>query len=134
MKTKTKYEILLLIFFISFLSSLMLSLAPTTIICDVNEGGDVVNHSKYSKTFGIPNSDYGVAIFIFAIILTTLQIRNPTKNKRNLIHLMVVIGASIAIYYFYLQQFVLEAYCKYCIVVDTALVVSLLVVLFNWRK
>jgi len=134
MDTKTKYEILLAIFFISLLSSLMLSLAPSPLICNLNEGCGVVENSVYSETFGIKNADYGVAIFIFAIILTLLHLKNPTENKKNLIHLIILIGASIAIYFIYLQIFVLKAFCKYCMVVDTALIFGLLTIIFNWKK
>lgn len=129
-----KYNILLILFTLSLASSLVLSLTPISEICDPGAGCSVVHHSVYNKTFGIQNSHYGVVIFALVILLTLSQLKNPTKNKKNLIHAVIIIGSLIALYFIYLQQFVLNAYCKYCMVVDLSMLAALLIIIFKWKE
>ena len=129
-----KYKILLILFVLALASSLILSLAPLSEICDPGKGCDVVQHSSYSSLFGIKNSHYGVAVFTLAILLIFSHIKNPTEKKKNLIHVIVIIGSLVALYFIYLQQFVLTAFCKYCMVVDVSMLAALSIIIFNWKK
>ena len=72
-----KYKILLILFIISLVSSLMLAFIPNGETCNVEDTCNAVQASKYSETFGIKNSHYGVAIFLFLTILTFSEIRKP---------------------------------------------------------
>ena len=136
MKTKNlKYEILLALAIISLLSSLILSFTPIPKSCDINgEGCDAVYNSSYNYTFGIKNSYYGVFIFLFLSLLIYSQIKKPTDVKRNIIHIAIIFGSIVATFFLYIQQFVLDTYCKYCVIVDISLLLSLLVIIFNWKK
>lgn len=129
-----KYRILLALFIIALTASLILSLIPVSQICDPNEGCDVVQHSSYSKTLGIKNSYFGILIFALGSLLIYSQIRKPTQKKRKLIHAIVIAGSIGAIYLIYIQKFVLNAFCKYCMTIDISLLVALLVIIFNWKK
>jgi len=132
---KFKYEILLVLVIISLLSSLILSFAPAQEFCDVNEEGcGVVHTSSYNYTFGIKNSYYGVFIFLFLSLLIYSQIKKPDNIKRNIIHLAIIFGTIVATAFLYIQQFVLNAYCEYCVIVDVCMLLSLLVIIFNWKK
>ena len=131
---KHKYKILLALFLIAFVSSLILSLVPVSQICDPGKGCDVVQHSKYNYTFGIKNSYFGVAIFALGVFLIFSHIHHPTKIKKNLIHLAVITGVIIALYFIYLQSFVLNAYCKYCMIVDLSLLAALILIIFKWKE
>jgi len=132
---KFKYEILLVLAIISLLSSLILSFIPVQEFCDVNEEGcDVVHSSSYNYTFGIKNSYYGVFIFLFLSLLIYSQIKKPTNTKRNIIHIAIILGTIVASSFLYIQQFVLNAYCEYCVVIDVCMLLSLLVIIFNWKK
>ncbi len=131
---KYKYEILLILFIISLISSAILSFNPTSEICEPGSGCEVIHASKYDFTFGIQNSHYGVIIFIFMIFLTYSQIKKPKKNKRLLIHIGIILGAIIAVYFIYLQQFVIKSYCKYCMVIDISMLIALVIIIFTKRK
>jgi len=132
---KFKYEILLVLAIISLLSSSILSFIPTQEFCDVNEEGcDVIHSSSYNYTFGIKNSYYGIFIFLFLSLLIYYQIKKPTDVKRNIIHMAIIFGTIVASSFLYIQQFVLNAYCEYCVVVDVCMLLSLLVIIFNWKK
>lgn len=125
-----RYKILLGLFILSLLSSLILSFTPVSEICDPGEGCDVVHYSPYNYTFGVQNSHYGIAIFTIMILLTLWQIKKPRKFKEKIISISVAVGSLIAIYFIYIQHSILQAYCKYCLVVDFSMLVSLIVLLY----
>ncbi len=129
-----KYKILLILFILSLISSLTLSLKPVSETCGIRSGCEVIHYSGYDSTFGIKNSNFGVFIFSFLILLTISQIIKPKKNKKFLIHISIIIGSGIAIFFLYLQQFVLNAYCKYCLVIDFSLILALIIILPEIRK
>ena len=131
---KYKYHLLLILFIISLISSIILSIANTEQICDINKGCDIVQNSKYSETFGIKNSVYGIIIFSLLIIITIMQIYKSTKNKKIMISTAIILGSLIAIYFIYLQQFVIKSYCKYCMIVDISLILALILLIITWKK
>jgi len=129
-----KNKILILLFVVAFVGSLLLSITPLSETCIVAESTcSVIEKSIYSDTFGIKNSLYGVGIFAIMIILAYSQIRKPRKTKQYLINLGTTIGAIIAIYFLYLQQFILKAYCQYCLIVDISIVLALIVLIISSR-
>ena len=129
-----KYKLLLILFVIAWVTSIVLSSIPISQICDPTQGCDVVQHSPYASTLGIKNSYYGVAVFLLGSILIFSHIQNPKANKRKIIHLLVIVGALISLYFIYIQEFILSAYCKYCMVVDISMLVALLVIIWKWKE
>ena len=129
-----KYKILLVLFLISLVSSLVLSFIPVPAVCDPGVGCDVVKTSSYNYTFGIKNSYYGSVIFLVISLLIYFQIKTPSERKRKLINLGTVMGFMIAVYFLYIQQFVLNAYCKYCIIIDLSMVAAFVLTLMWWKK
>ena len=131
-----KYEILLTLFIISLISSFMLSMASSANIefCDVkgDTGCSTVYNSQYSQIFGINNSHIGVVIFFVLSILTYLQMRKPTRQKKEIINYSVIMGFAVTVYFLYLQQFVLLEYCRYCLAVDLSMVLAFGVVVWKW--
>lgn len=130
---KYKYKIFLTFFIISLAISLLLTFANQNQLCS-NSGCDVVLNSKYSYFLGIKNSIYGIIAFAIASILTFLQIKKPDKNKEKLIKYGIILSSAISLYFIYLQQFILNAYCKYCLTVDTISIISLIILILTWKK
>ncbi|MDE1848445.1 MAG: hypothetical protein KGH55_00195 [Nanoarchaeota archaeon] len=122
-----RYKILLVIFLAALASSLVLSLVPLPLICTQFAGCNAVQTSVYAKTFGISNSYYGIAIFALMSFLAILHIRRPHRHTKFLIHIGVFIGTLIVLYFLYLQQFVIHAYCKYCLVVDLGMIAGFII-------
>tara|TARA_Y100000310_G_scaffold278033_1_gene296237 strand:+ start:706 stop:1131 length:426 start_codon:yes stop_codon:yes gene_type:complete len=134
---KRKYEILLALFLISMVSSLILSfnlLKPIPLICDVTEGCFIVQNSEYSKTLGIENAYLGLVFFVSLSLLTFLQIKNPKKEQKILINFGAVIGGVWSFYSLYLMGYVIQAYCRYCTVLDISSIIALFVVILFWKK
>ena len=122
---KPLYHILFSIFLISLIISSVITFTPTPAICDPNEGCDAVLTSSYAETLGVKNSAIGMIAFGILTIITLLQIRNKSHKKRNFIFLGIVIGSLIALYFIFIQAFILKVWCKYCMVVDIGMIISL---------
>tara|TARA_Y100000310_G_C20352868_1_gene655229 strand:+ start:154 stop:591 length:438 start_codon:yes stop_codon:yes gene_type:complete len=131
--TRNKYIFLVILFIISLISSLIISLQPVSDYCDVGEGCDVVQHSIYAKTFGIKSSHFGVLAFSLLLIVTLLQLKKPTKKKKQFIQIGIIISAIIAIKFIYIQAFVLNAYCTYCLIVDIAMILALILLMLTYK-
>jgi uncharacterized membrane protein len=134
MKNNMKYLIILAIFILSILASGILTFVSVEEACGgVQTTCYAVQTSQYETTFGIKNAHIGLLTFSVMALLVFLHIKNPSKNKKQLI-LIGTIGATIfAIYFLYLQFFVLNALCKYCMVIDIGMLVNLGVILF-WKE
>ena len=129
-----KYQILLILFITSLVASAIMAFTPIEEICDPGVGCDTVQNSSYAKTLGIKNSYYGVGIFSFLVLITLLQLKKSTKLKKIIIYSSILLGSATAIYFISIQHFILNAYCKYCLVVDFSLLAALIVVISTWKK
>lgn len=128
MKIKNlRYKIVFVIFVLAFISSLLISFVPLQFICTQLEGCNVVLTSAYAKTFGISNSYYGVIIFLLMSLITLLYIKKPDKNKKFLINFGAFIGTLVALYFLYLQQFIIHEYCKYCLIIDISMIILFII-------
>mgnify|MGYP001589378376 CR=1 FL=1 len=122
---------MLIFIFAALASSAILAFEPLSVVCNAEQGCSLVQNSVYAHTFGIKNSIYGVGIFSLLSAIVILQILKPGKNKEKLIKLSLFVGMLIAIYFLFLQIFVLKAYCKYCFVADLSVIAAYGVSLFE---
>jgi len=129
-----KYQIILGLILLALISSLILSLKPVSEICDINSECEIVYYSQYNSLFGFQNSYFGVVIFTFLIALILSYFINPTNNKKTIINLIIFVGSLLALYFLYIQNFILQAYCKYCLIVDLSMVISLILILPELKK
>lgn len=133
---RTRYKIILALMITSIISSAMLSFIPLEQACGIGGEGDscvAVQTSEYEKTFGINNAHIGLVAFPILAILTILELKRPRKYQKKMITFGMTLGAMFAIYFIYLQFFVIKAFCKYCIVVDIAVILSLGLILL-WKE
>ena len=128
-----KNKILLIIFIISLISSIIIlsTVYGNSSFCEPSGGCNSVQNSKYGYLFGISNSIYGIFIFLTLSIITFSQIKKPTKNKQLLIKYAVTIGFIIAIYFIFLQIFILKALCRYCLVIDFSMILAFFLVILK---
>ena len=125
-----KYKILFVLFTIALISSVLLSFSKPAEICSPTEGCDKVINSEYASTLGIKNSYVGIGIFIIMLMIIYSQNKNSKKHKKVIIHAGIIAGTLIALHFLYLQQFVIQSYCKYCLIVDFSLILGLFTILF----
>jgi uncharacterized membrane protein len=132
--SKTKYKILLVLFAICFLASAVLSFIPLDKACGgLQTSCYAVQTSQYETTFGIKNAYSGLVAFLLIGILAVFQIKNPNKERKQLIKYGIFFASLVAVYLLYIQFFVLDAICKYCMVIDSATLISLGIMIF-WKE
>lgn len=86
---------------------------------------DRVTQSRFSKTMGIPNAYLGLAVLSVILILLLLHTKGnmPASYPR----FFILFGFLFSLYFFYIQAFVLKAFCTWCVL--SALVFMLLFLL-----
>jgi len=127
----TKYALILIFIFLAILASAVLSFIPIEKACGLtNSGCYRIQVSQYEKTFGVKNAYPGLMAFVILFIITFLQIKNPTKEKKQFLLGGLIASSIIALYFLYLQFFVIRALCKYCLVVDLGVLTSLGIMFF----
>ncbi len=133
---KTKYKIILGLMILAVAASAILSFIPLEEACDIGGSGDscvIIQTSDYEETFGIKNAHIGLIAFPILAILTIFELRRPRKYQKKMIHFGMLIGSMFAIYFLYIQFFILKAMCKYCMVVDLAVIASFFLII-SWEK
>jgi len=126
-----KYKSILFILAIIIIASTVLSFIPIEKACGEEDSGCYkVQASDYEKTFGINNAHLGLSAFSILFIINFLHIRKPTKNKKQLLTTGLAIGSIMAIYFLFVQFFILNAICKYCMIADMGIILSLGIILF----
>ena len=132
---KYKYKILLTIFILCFIASAVLSFIPPEQACGGSETACyIVNNSEYAGTIGIKNCYFGLIAFFILIILSLIHLREPEKYKKQLIGTALIIGSIFALYFIYLQLFVIKACCQYCMVIDIGTLLALAIFVFCKEK
>lgn len=82
--------------------------------CTIVHGCEQVLNSDYAKFAGIPLAFIGVAAYFLVFSLATLA---AFGNKRawDFLSFMVALMAVFTIWLLYLQGFVIEAFCQFCL-------------------
>jgi uncharacterized membrane protein len=131
---KRKYRLLAVIFGICFIMSAILSfMTPEQACGGVETTCYAVQTSEYESTLGVNNSYFGLIAFSILGILALYQIREPKKTIKKLMNYGIIAGAIFASYFLYLQFFVIDALCRYCMVVDTGSILAL-GIMFLWKE
>lgn len=90
---------------------------------------DVVNNSVYAKIYGVPVAFIGLAgyLVLLALALAALKASGPTQRKLLTASFVLALGGfAFSVYLTYIELFVLEAICNWC--VASATLITLLTV------
>lgn len=85
--------------------------------CPRDNPCDTVLHSRFGRTFGIPNEALGIIYFfsisllLFLIIFTTVY----TTAFLYILFFFLVFGALFSLYFVGLQAFVIKSWCAWCL-------------------
>jgi len=134
MKNNAKYATILIIFILAILSSGILTFVSVEQACGgIQTTCYAVQTSQYETTWGIKNAYIGLFAFSVMAILTFLHIKKPSRGKKLLITMGIVGGTVFAIYFLYIQFFVIDALCKYCMVIDIGMLLNLGAIIL-WKE
>ena len=101
-------------------------LLGNTVRCTVTSGCSEVLGSPYASLWGVPLAAFGAAAYFTAFSLATLSAFGYTK-ARTLLTVLVAAMFATTLWLLYVQAFVLEAFCQYCLL--SAAVTTLLAVI-----
>jgi uncharacterized membrane protein len=90
----------------------LVGVAPT---CNFIHGCDVVAASPYSQIFGIPLALFGVFFYLSIFSFSIWRVFVSTAPAIWYILLLSTVGFILSLYFLYLQAFVIEAFCEYCL-------------------
>jgi uncharacterized membrane protein len=99
---------------------------------------DVVNNSVYAKIYGVPVAFIGLAgyLVIMCLALAALQTEGATQRRLlGLGFLLALGGFGFCVYLTYLELYVIEAICAWCVV--SAILITLLTIVASvnfWRR
>ena len=97
---------------------------------------DTVQLSRWASFIGLPVAYWGVAYYVFVLALALAWIQDRWADSRPLaLTLLVVTGWGVIFsgYLTYLELFVINAICRYCVASAVIAVVIFGLVLLEWR-
>ncbi len=97
-------------------------------------GCEKVLTSAYSVVLGIPTSLWGMLYALMIFFFVLLYRNNPTRKRTMLLMQILGIGFLGSLGLLYLQAFVLQAFCQYCIVFEALILVLFLASIDLWRS
>ena len=132
--SKTFLIILLLISVIGFADATYLTAKHylgDSVTCSILKGCETVTGSKYSTVYGVPIALFGVFYYLFVSVLLFLYMEGVRGVLKFLV-LSTTTGFFVTLGLIYIQAFILEAFCLFCLISalsSTALFVGVLYVL-----
>ena len=100
------------------------------IFCGKGSGCDVVGQSAYSVFLGVPVASLGIIGYSIIFILTIIPL--PRSKSWLLLYLASLAGFIFSAYLTYIEIFVINAICFYCII--SALIMTLIFILVLLSK
>ena len=90
---------------------------------------DVVNNSVYSQIYGVPISVIGLAGYLVLLALAFAAMGTEGRTQRRILALSLVLslaGVGFSAYLTYLEIYVIEALCAWC--VASAIIITVLAI------
>lgn len=129
----TKNKIILLILSLAgfFVSSYLTILHYRQIIppCTIAKGCETVLTSQFSTILGIPIALIGSLFFLTLVFLILLN----QKRFFRYFKILILLGVLVSVNLFFIQAFVLNAFCQYCLLVE-AIILAIFIVSFRNKE
>lgn len=95
-----------------------------------------VNTSRYSELYGIPVAIFGLASFLLIIAILLLEPRLPIleENGNLIVFGVSLVGVIYSAYLSYLEEFVIHAWCPYCVLSAIMMVIIFIVSLKRLKQ
>lgn len=88
------------------------------LICAVQnlDGCNTVANSPYSRLFGMPLAEYGVAFYGVLFVLAALELVLFDRLLRRILQGVAIIGVLSSLYFTSVQVYFIGSFCTYCAV------------------
>lgn len=98
-----------------------------SILCPTGRGCDIVRASSYSSFLGISIPILGIVFYLSMSILSVIRSHElPTNLIKRVQFLIALSGVAFGVYLTYLEAFVINAFCFWCV---TSFIISVLILL-----
>jgi uncharacterized membrane protein len=120
-KSKLTVLLILLVGIIGLAVSIYLTDAyskTASLECGLGGGCDIVKNSQYATFLGISVPILGLLYYVFVVAYAAsrLFVRKLIKFEKEIFLLAVTGALAFSLYLTYLEAFVIEAWCQWCIV------------------
>lgn len=103
-------------------------------LCPTGQGCDIVRASSYSHFFGVPIPILGIVFYLTMAILSVVHSHDLSKRVARRLQLLVaIIGVAFGIYLTFLEAFVINAFCFWCVLSFTISIIILLIIVFTGK-
>lgn len=87
------------------------------LVCPIGGGCEAVLHSKYNRTFFVPNDIAGLLLYIAMAKIAALLVIGvePTRLWMILLQALVGVASFASLVFTYLQWKVIKAWCFWCV-------------------
>ena len=101
-------------------------------LCIAGGNCHLVQNSAYSEVLGIKVSLLGTLAFTALLILYLASIKNRKIYPHYLT--LVTLGAIVALYFIFIQAFILKQFCSSCLVVDSLTILIAALSIYEFKK
>jgi uncharacterized membrane protein len=102
-------------------------IAGEAAVCGPSRGCETVAASEYSAIAGIPVAFLGLGASVALILMSVLWWRRAERGALTAAYLLLLLSTLFVAYLTYLELFVIEAVCAWCVAYAVTIVVSLVV-------
>ncbi|HYO42600.1 MAG TPA: vitamin K epoxide reductase family protein [Candidatus Limnocylindrales bacterium] len=96
-------------------------------VCGPSRGCETVASSEYSEIFGIPVAFLGLAFSLVLVVLAATWWRRADRRVLLAAYALLLLGTLFVAYLTYLELFVIEAICVWCVAFAITVVVALVI-------
>jgi len=132
----TRFIGILLIFsFFGFLDASYLTIIHYKNIippCSLAKGCETVLSSTYASFMGVPVAIFGIIFYVCMIGLTLFYARKANKKTFLSLSIGAILGLIVSFVLFYIQAFLLHAYCQYCLASEAFTIVIGITILVRY--
>lgn len=131
---------LIVVSFIGFYDATYLTAKHYTggsVNCNLVDGCEKVLSSEYSTIFGVPVALGGMLFYLFVFLTSLIYLDSKNHKWLYLIPPATVVGLLASGYFVYLQIYVIESICQYCMlsaITSSILFVTAMVLLKQLRR
>lgn len=134
-KNKLFISIFFILAFLGFLDASYLTINHYRKIippCSIAHGCETVLTSKFATIAGIPIATAGIVYYITMLVLVILYLQSKYSQKYLRLLLFVVIsGLIVSGVLFYIQAFILHAFCQYCLASEVIIIFMFIVSIYQ---
>ena len=106
--------------------------ASNSQICVIGKGCSVVQNSEYNALFGIKLAYLGLIAFIVLLLISLLVHKKRLSEKY--FTLSTILGSIFAIYFIFLQVFIIKALCSSCLAIDSIMIIIFILELLRIKR